>query len=74
MSKINFGPMLRIKLFQNLDKRSMDKPEPLHDPPNCIKCGEKMWFSCTEIEKAGFVHHVYECKKCRSTQSFVTAK
>ena len=52
----------------------MDKPEPLRDPPNCIKCGEKMWFSCTEIEQAGFVHHVYECKKCRSTQSFVTAK
>jgi hypothetical protein len=74
LSKINFGPMLRIKLFQNMDKLSMDKPEPLHDPPNCIKCGEKMRFSCTEIEKSGFVHHVYECKKCRSTQSFVTAK
>jgi hypothetical protein len=44
-------------------KLGMDKPEPLHDPPNCIKCGEKMWFSCTEIEKPGFVHHVYECKK-----------
>ena len=52
----------------------MDKPEPLDDPPNCIKCGETMWFSCTELEKPGFVHHVYECKKCWSTQSFVTAK
>jgi hypothetical protein len=52
----------------------MDKPEPLRDPPKCIKCGEKMWFSCTELEKPGFVHHVYECKKCRSTQSFVTPK
>ncbi len=52
----------------------MENPEPLHDPPKCIKCGEKMWFSCTEIEEPGFVHHVYECKKCRSTESFVTAK
>jgi hypothetical protein len=30
-----------------------------------------MHFSCTEPEKPGFVHHVYECRKCRSTQSFV---
>src|SRR5450759_1778421 len=52
-----------------LSELGMDKPEPLRDPPNCIKCGEKMWFSCTELEKPGFVHHVYECKKCRSTQS-----
>jgi hypothetical protein len=51
----------------------MHDPEPLHDQPTCIKCGEKMWFSCTEIEKPGFVHHVYECRRCRSTQSFVTA-
>jgi hypothetical protein len=57
-----------------LSELGMDKPEPLRDPPNCIKCGEKMWFSCTELEKPGFVHHVYECKKCRSTQSFVTPK
>jgi hypothetical protein len=53
-------------ISSNMDKLSMDKPEPLHDPPNCINCGEKVWFSCTEIEKPGFVHHVYECKKCRS--------
>ena len=52
----------------------MHKSKPLHDPPNCIKCGEKMRLSCTETEKPGFVHRVYECKKCRSTQSFVTAK
>ena len=58
----------------NMDKPGVDKPEPLHDPPSCIKCGEGMCFSCTEIEKPGFVHHVYECKKCRSTQSFVTAR
>jgi hypothetical protein len=24
------------------------------------------------LEKPGFVHQVYECRKCRSTQSFVT--
>ena len=52
----------------------MDKSDSFHDPPKCIKCGEKMLFSCTEVEKTGFVHRVYECKKCRSTQSFVTAK
>jgi hypothetical protein len=42
--------------------------------PRCVKCGSKMRFSCTEPEpdKPGFVHHVYECTKCRSTQSFVT--
>ena len=32
----------------------------------------KMRFSCTEPDKPGFVHHVYECIKCQSTQSFVT--
>ena len=57
-----------------MDKLGVDKPEPLREPPNCIKCGDKMRFSCTEIEKPGFVHHVYECRKCRSTQSFVTAE
>ena len=55
-------------------KLGVDEPEPLHAPPICIKCDEKMWFSCTEIEKPGFLHHVYECKKCRSTQSYVTPK
>jgi len=33
----------------------------------------KMRFSCAEPDKPGFVHHVYECVTCRSTQSFVTA-
>jgi hypothetical protein len=61
-------------ISSNMDRLRMDKPEPLHDPPNCIKCGKKMSFSCTEIEKPGFIHHVYECRKCRSTQSFVSAK
>jgi hypothetical protein len=41
----------------------------------CVKCGAQMRFSCTELEpgKPGFVHRVYECTECRSTQSFVTA-
>jgi ribosomal protein L44E len=40
--------------------------------PQCVKCSSKMRFSCTEPDKPGFVHLVYECTKCRSTQSFVT--
>jgi hypothetical protein len=40
--------------------------------PQCVKCDAKMRFSCTEPDKPGFVHHVYECTNCRSTQSFVT--
>jgi hypothetical protein len=46
----------------------------LDKDPQCVKCGSKMRFSCTEPEpgKPGFVHHIYECIKCRSTQSFVT--
>jgi hypothetical protein len=42
-------------------------------PPNCINCNLEMHYSCTEIEKPGFIHDVYECSKCRSTQSYVTA-
>ena len=45
----------------------------LDHEPLCVKCGSKMRFSCTEPDKPGFVHHVYECTRCRSTQSFVTA-
>ena len=44
----------------------------LDTDPRWVKCGAKMRFSCTEPDKPGFVHHVYECTKCRSTQSFVT--
>jgi hypothetical protein len=47
-------------------------PTPLDKDPLCLRCGGTMRFSCTEEEKPGFAHHVYECKKCRSTQSFVT--
>jgi hypothetical protein len=43
------------------------------DDPVCVKCGAKMRLSCTEPEKPGFEHRVYECIKCRSTQSSVTA-
>lgn len=56
-----------------LEKTGLDRSEPLHDVPDCPECGEKMRFSCIEMEKHGFVHRVYECKKCRNTQSFVTA-
>ncbi len=65
--------ILPASALRCMDETGMNDPEPLPDPPNCIKCGGKMWFSCTEMEKPGFVHHVYECKTCRSTQSFVTA-
>jgi hypothetical protein len=47
-------------------------PNPLAKDHICVNCGTKMRFSCIEEEKPGFVHHVYECTKCRSTQSFVT--
>lgn len=51
-----------------------NKPEKLDVEPKCVKCGTTMRFSCTEPEpkKPGFVHHVFECRMCRSTQSFVT--
>jgi hypothetical protein len=48
------------------------EPKGLDTVPLCVKCGSKMRFSCTEPDKPGFVHHVYECTKCRSTQSFLT--
>ena len=40
--------------------------------PLCIKCNAKMKFACKEIEKSAFVPDVFECAKCRSTQSYVT--
>jgi hypothetical protein len=42
--------------------------------PDCVKCGSQMHFSCLEPEpeQPGFVHYIYECTKCRSTQSYVT--
>lgn len=40
--------------------------------PSCIKCNAEMRFSCKEVESSGFIHDVFECPKCRSTQSFVT--
>ena len=50
------------------------QPKGLDIDARCVKYGSKMRFSCTEPEpdKPGFVHHVYECSKCRSSQSFVT--
>jgi hypothetical protein len=46
--------------------------EPLRNDPLCIGRNAKMRFSCKEIEKPGFVHDVFECPRCRSTQSYVT--
>src|SRR5882762_6679162 len=46
--------------------------EPFKNDPLCIRCNVKMRFSCKEIEKPGFVHVVFECPKCPSTQSYVT--
>ena len=46
--------------------------EPFKNDPLCIRCNVKMRSSCKEIEKPGFVHDVFECPKCRSTQSYVT--
>jgi hypothetical protein len=48
-----------------------NQSEGLDKDPRCVKCGTKMRFSCTEPDKPGFVRNVYECTKCRSTQSFV---
>ena len=58
-------PTMRWTMAENQTKG-------LHKEPRCVKCRSKMRFSCTEPDKPGFVHHVYECTKCRSTQSFVT--
>ena len=49
-----------------------NQTEGLDKEPQCVKCDSKMRFSCIETDKPGFVHHVYECTKCWSTQSFVT--
>src|SRR5258707_6914580 len=46
--------------------------EPFKNDSLCIRCNVKMRSSCKEIEKPGFVHDVFECPKCRSTQSYVT--
>ncbi len=48
------------------------EPKGLDRDLKCVRCDSEMHFSCTEPDKPGFVHHVYECQKCRSTQSFVT--
>ena len=51
-----------------------NQPTGLDEDLQCVRCGSEMRFSCVEPEpdQPGFVHHVYECTKCRSTQSFVT--
>jgi transposase-like protein len=44
--------------------------------PLCVRCGSTMHFSCVEPEpnRPGFLHQVYECTKCRNTQSVVIRK
>lgn len=46
----------------------------LKSEPHCVSCGARMRFSCKEMEKPGFVHDVFECTKCQSTQSYITAE
>ena len=53
-------------------KMPTGEPKGLDKGPKCVRCDSEMRFSCTEPDKPGFVHHVYECRKCSSTQSFVT--
>ena len=49
------------------------EPKGLDKDLKCVRCDSEMRFSCTEPDKPGFVHHVYECRKRGSTQSFVTS-
>jgi hypothetical protein len=53
-------------------KMPTGEPKGLDRDLKCVRCDSEMRFSCTEPDKPGFVHHVYECRKCSSTQSFVT--
>ena len=46
--------------------------KPLRIDPLCITCSNKMRLSCEEDAEPGFVHDVFECTKCRSTQSYIT--
>ena len=52
----------------------MIEPFLLTDNPLCIKCNAEMSFSCKEVESPGFVNDVFECRSCRSTQSYVTSE
>ena len=64
---------LRNHSYWSTMPNSESQPKRLGKDLDCIKCGSKMHFSCIEPHKPGFVHHVYECRNFRSTQSFVTA-
>jgi hypothetical protein len=48
--------------------------EPLKKELHCVRCGARMRLPCKETERLGFAHDVFECTKCRSTQSYVTAE
>ena len=45
----------------NWSLKEVTPSAPLPKEPICQKCNERMRFSCTEPDKPGFVHHVYEC-------------
>ena len=62
--------MIEPRIAARVMKPGMVESSKTH--PLCIRCNVKMRFSCKEIEKPGFVHDVFECPKCRSTQSYVT--
>jgi hypothetical protein len=48
-------------------------PGPI-ESPRCVRCDTAMRHSCTEdIMTPAGTHRVYQCVKCRSTQSVVTA-
>lgn len=73
----NSAPLV-FHFYENSFSAGASMPEDisrnLDIDPLCAKCGSRLRFSCIEPEmnKPGFVHKVYECIKCRSTQSFVT--
>jgi hypothetical protein len=48
--------------------------KPFKSELRCVSCSAMMRFSCEEMDEPGFVHDVFECTKCRSTQSYITAE
>lgn len=50
--------------------KSWIDPQRAIDVPLCVACRTEMVHSCTESESPTFEHRVYECRECRSTQSF----
>jgi hypothetical protein len=42
------------------------------ETPRCVNCRAPMRHSCSEQESPNLECRIYECVKCRSTQTFVT--